>query len=210
MNYESNKVKNNTLSEPCPYQSGVYVLSCIPLFGLLMSILTFIIVDLILGKKIFGNATSMIPFRTTIERVEKESYPNCNGKKVEVLPDNVLSRFCELCQVHKILVEFQDISDKELHMINMHVEQNFVDSVITNEDLYTLSSLCNLVLDFEISSSPGFDKISTRIMCPYSFEGGHLSEKLLKLHLVHFHHDVLVNKIQALVDIHENRGLKRT
>lgn len=69
-------IENRTLSNENPNQSGVYVLACIPAFGLLVSILAFIAIDIGFGKilRIFPT------FHTKVERVEKSFVLKSRGK----------------------------------------------------------------------------------------------------------------------------------
>ncbi len=207
--HESGNLENNTFSNDKPNQSGVYILSCIPVFGLLLSILVFVLVDLVAIIK------RVILFRIIItEHVEKILYPNNCAQGVDLSPDDIeTGKFCPLCLAHKIHVEFKEISDEELHMSSKHVKQYFINDIVTKGDLSALKFLCNLVVDSEISSTvadyqirrmSGCDNTPSKL-CRYLCKGGYRSLNMLKSHLVHFHRELFLEKIQALVELHENR-----
>lgn len=95
-------------------------------------------------------------------------------------------------------------------MASKYFKQYFVDSLLSTRDLYAVYSLSNLVLNSEISGISTSDKTLVRLQCPYFCKGSHQNQKLQKMLLIHFHCDVLSERIQSLLNIHEKRNLNET
>ncbi len=70
MNILIRTVHNDTLSREDEYQSGVYVLLCIPVYGWCLSILSFILMGVIFGKRLFSQSCKNSQSRSVVVCIE--------------------------------------------------------------------------------------------------------------------------------------------
>lgn len=113
--------------------------------------------------------------------------------------ENVEKFCCVFCS--ELLRE--NLNDLKFHMAIYHTEFFFLEALVSRQGLCKFKALCNttLSLETEYEKQSNVKNTSSIFYCPYKCSNVKMiSEECLRVHLIEFHKNLLIDKLQSCID----------